>query len=77
MVAGGWKCGNPEKYDRVLALYPEAVIGFVQDTQPDQWENFRGIYPGNPEQNFLERVAEQLNKSDPNAADKARLSVPR
>lgn len=22
MVAGGWKRGNPEKYDRALALYP-------------------------------------------------------
>ena len=37
MVAGGWQRGNPEKYDRALALYPEDALGFVQDTQPEQW----------------------------------------
>lgn len=72
MVAGGWMRGNPDNYDRAaLALYPEDVIGFVQDTQPDQWERFCTLYPGNPDRKFLERVAEQLNKADPNAADKA------
>lgn len=30
----------------------------MRDTQPEQW------------QKFLERVAEQLDKADPNAADK-------
>ena len=40
MVAGGWKRGNPQKYDRSLALYPEDVLGFVQETQPEQWESF-------------------------------------
>ena len=69
MVAGGWKRGNPENYDRALALYPEDVIGFVKDTQPEQWEKFCALYPANPEQKLLERVAEQLNKADPNAAD--------
>ncbi len=34
------------------------MVGFVRDTQPEQW------------QKFLERVAEQLDKADPNAADK-------
>ena len=69
MVAGGWKRGNPENYDRALALYPEDVIGFVKDTQPEQWEKFCALYPASPEQKLLERVAEQLNKADPNAAD--------
>jgi len=71
MMAGGWMRGKPENYDRALALYPEDVIGFVKDTQPDQWEKFCALYPGSPDRKFLERVAEQLNKADPNAADKA------
>lgn len=70
MVAGGWKRGNAAQYDRALALYPEDVIGFVQATQPEQWEKFCGLYPANPEQKFLERVTEQLDKADPNAADR-------
>jgi len=45
------------------------VVGFVQETQPEQWQKFCGLYPASPEQKLLERVAEQLNKTDPNAAD--------
>jgi AraC-like DNA-binding protein len=52
-----------------LALYPEDVVGFVKDTQPEQWEKFCTLYPSAPEQKFLERVAEQLNKADPLAAN--------
>jgi len=70
MLAAGWKCGVAEKYDRALALYPEDVVGFVKDTQPEQWQKFCALYPSTPEEKFLKRVAEQLDKTDPNAADK-------
>jgi len=70
MVANGWKRGKPEKYNRDLALYEEDLLGFVKDTQEDQWQKFCNLYPNNPEQKFLERVANQLNKVDPNAANK-------
>jgi len=76
LVASGWLLGKPENYNRELALYEEDVLGFVKDTQDEQWQKFCGLYPpspGNeryPEQKFLERVATQLNKSDPNAANK-------
>jgi len=71
LLANGWLLGNPENYNRELALYPEDLLGFVKDTQDEQWQKFCTLYPSNPEQKFLERVAHQLNKSDPNAADKA------
>jgi len=70
LLASGWLLGTPEHYDRQLALYPEDLLGFVQETQDEQWQKFAALYPGNPEQQFLERVANQLNKSDPNAANK-------
>src|SRR5688572_27363390 len=70
MLAAGWQRGGAEKYDRALALYPEDVLGFVQDTQPEQWQKFCALYPSNPGQKFLERVGAQLDKADPNAADK-------
>jgi len=70
LVANGWLLGTPEKYNRELALYPEDLLGFVQDTQDRQWQKYRKLYPNNPEQKFLERVAIQLNKADPNAANK-------
>ncbi|MEO8325390.1 MAG: DEAD/DEAH box helicase family protein [Nitrospirota bacterium] len=70
MVANGWLLGKPENYNRELALYEEDVLGFVKDTQDEQWKKFCALYPNNPEQKFLARVASQLNKADPNAANK-------
>lgn len=70
LLGNGWLLGKPENYNRELALYPEDLIGFVQDTQDAQWQKFCALYPNHPEQKFLERVASQLNKTDPNAANK-------
>jgi type I restriction enzyme, R subunit len=70
LVGNGWLLGKPENYNRELALYPEDLLGFVQDTQDAQWQKFCTLYPNNPEQKLLERVASQLNKADPNAANK-------
>ena len=70
LVANGWLLGQPENYNRELALYEEDVLGFVKNTQDEQWQKFCALYPNNPEQKFLERVTTQLNKADPNAANK-------
>ena len=70
LVANGWLLGKPENYNRELALYEEDVLGFVKDTQDEQWQKFKVLYPNNSKQKFLERVASQLNKVDPNAANK-------
>jgi type I restriction enzyme R subunit len=71
LVANGWLLGKPENYNRELALYSEDLLGFVQETQDEQWQKFKTLYPNNAEQTFLERVTGQLNKADPNAANKA------
>lgn len=70
LLENGWLLGKPEGYNRELALYEEDVLGFVKDTQDQQWQKFCALYPNNPEAKFLERVATQLNKADPNAANK-------
>ncbi|MES9857309.1 MAG: type I restriction endonuclease [Sedimenticola sp.] len=70
LLANGWLLGKPEQYNRELALYEEDLLGFVQETQDGQWQKFCKLYPNNHEQKFLERVATQLNKADPNAANK-------
>jgi type I restriction enzyme R subunit len=70
MLANGWQLGTPDGYNRELALYEEDVLGFVQETQVEQWQKYCKLYPQNPEKHFLERVATQLNKVDPNAANR-------
>ncbi|RBP52978.1 type I restriction endonuclease subunit R [Arenicella xantha] len=70
LVANGWLLGKPENYNRELALYEEDVLGFVKESQDEQWQKFCTLYPNDPEDTFLKRVATQLNKADPNAANK-------
>ena len=70
LLNNGWLLGDPKKYNRELALYEEDVLGFVKETQDEQWQKFCALYPNSSEQKFLERVASQLNKADPNAANK-------
>ena len=70
LVANGWLLGKAENYNRELALYPEDVLGFVKDTQDKQWQKFCDLFPNDSEGKFLEHVAAQLNKADPNAANK-------
>ncbi|MFT3741460.1 MAG: DEAD/DEAH box helicase family protein [Gammaproteobacteria bacterium] len=70
LLANGWLLGKPEGYNRELALYPEDLLSFVQETQDAEWRKFCQLYPNNPEEKFLERVTTQLNKTNANAANK-------
>ena len=71
MVAGGWKLGDPAKYDRKLALYTEDCLQYVKTTQPKTWEKYQKLYPAGPEQAFIDKLASQLSKADPQASDKS------
>ena len=70
LIANGWLLGKPEGYNRELALYEEDLIGFVKETQDEQWQKFCKIYSNQSEKKFVERVGHQLDKADPNAAHK-------
>jgi len=35
---GGYSKGDPLAYDKKLALFPDEVVAFVQDSQPEFWE---------------------------------------
>ena len=70
MVERGWKLGAPAKYDRKLALYTEDCLQYVKMTQPKTWEKYEQLYPANPEQAFIDKLASQLSKADPQASDK-------
>ena len=70
MVAGGWVFGDPKRYDRKLALYTEDCLQYVKTTQAKTWEKYQQLYPSNPEQAFIDKLASQLSKADPQASDK-------
>lgn len=77
LQANGWLLGTQRGYKRALGLYSEDALAFVQETQPAQWQRFCANHPKDSEQKFLELVAGQLAKADPNAthADSRRFGT--
>ncbi|MTI17463.1 type I restriction endonuclease subunit R [Rhodobacteraceae bacterium RKSG542] len=69
LVSSGWKLGSPQGYNRSLAIYEEDLLGFIKDTQDAEWQKFAKNYPHDTDSKFLERVAAQLAKADPRAAN--------
>ena len=63
--AGGWLEGDPKKYDRKLALYPEDVIGWIQDTQPAEYQKVKGAQNGATDAIILERLGKALQEEGP------------
>ncbi|MGI2169642.1 type I restriction endonuclease subunit R [Shewanella sp. MF05960] len=45
MQSQGWLLGESNKYNKLLALYPEDVITFVKASQLEQWDKLAKHYP--------------------------------
>lgn len=71
MNEGGWKLGDSACYNRELALYTSDCLEYVKTTQAKTWEKYKKLYPTNPEQAFIDKLAAQLGKADPQASDKS------
>ena len=71
MIDGGWRLGDPAHYDRELALYTPDCLDYVKTTQPKSWQKYQQLYPTDPEQAFIDKLAAQLGKADPQASDKS------
>lgn len=69
MIDRGWIRGKTDGYDRERALYSQDALTFVQTTQPQEWEKFSRVYPGDTERHFLDALVTQLKKADINATD--------
>lgn len=62
LTSHGWLEGEPAKYDRDLALYPEDVIGWIQDTQPKAWDKLNATHNAASVKTLLSRLAQVLDK---------------
>jgi type I restriction enzyme R subunit len=62
LLSHGWQEGDPQRYDRALALYPDDLISWLQDTQPQAWARLEAFYHGDPSQHVLAYVAKLLDK---------------
>ena len=65
LVSKGWMLGESAKYDQKHALYAEDLVGYLSETQPDQWEKFSRMHPKDAETGLLRSVARQLDRKGP------------
>jgi len=56
----GWLAGDADKYDRIRALYPEDVIGYVRESQPEAWAKLEKLHGGQVDKVLLDRVVRTL-----------------
>ena len=57
---GGYQKGDPLAYDKKLALFPDEVVAFVQDSQPEFWERFSLLNNGNAKAVLIESLVREL-----------------
>ena len=51
-------------YDRKLALKIDSLVGFVKETQPEEWAKIEGLYGSQTRERFLKRVCDELEPHD-------------
>ena len=56
---GCWSIGQ-EDYDRKLGLKTRSLIGFVKETQPEEWAKIEKLHGAKTEEAFLKRVCDLL-----------------
>lgn len=63
LAAHGWLYSPDDTgYDRELALFPEDVIGWLQENQPKEWAKVKALHNGASDQILLKRLAEVMDK---------------
>ncbi len=62
LAAQGWHVGSSANYDRERALYPEDLIGYVQETQSETWQKFLKTYGHEPEKHLLNAAIRSLDR---------------
>jgi len=59
---GGYERLSSDEFDRERGIFPETVISFVKQTQPEKWEKLETAYPGNAEKRFLQELTSALER---------------
>lgn len=64
LSAAGWRVGETAAYDRARALYPEDVIGWLRDSQPEALKKLEALNGAGTELAVLDRLAKLLESKD-------------
>jgi len=58
---GGYLKGNPDDFNRELALDTKTIFAFLQESQPEAWEKSFGIHGKALESKLLQRLTKELD----------------
>ncbi|CDF81904.1 type I restriction-modification system endonuclease [Pseudomonas knackmussii B13] len=65
LAAAGWLVGKSADYDAARALYPEDVLGWLEDSQPQAMAKLQAMNGAGTSQVVLDRLVKQLeNKTE-------------
>ncbi len=62
LEAQGWLVGLSRNYHTEYALYPEDIISWIKNTQPEKWDKLTALNGSNADDKILVRLNEELNK---------------
>jgi len=57
---GGYEQLPSEEFDRERGIFPDIVVSFVKETQPEKWEKLETAYKGNARKRFLQDLTSAL-----------------
>ncbi|MCK6433525.1 MAG: type I restriction endonuclease subunit R [Burkholderiaceae bacterium] len=64
LAAAGWWVGDSAAYDRARALYPEDVIAWLRESQPQAWAKLEALNGAQTEGAVLDRLVKTLESAE-------------
>lgn len=64
LTAAGWLLGQSGAYDAARALYPEDVIGWISESQPQAWDKISSLNGAGTNSAVLDRLVKTLESKD-------------
>ncbi len=62
--SGGYQKRHPNAYDKVLALFPDDVTGFLKDSQPAKWQALENLLKAKTTATVLDSLSKELELKD-------------
>ena len=56
-----YKKGTGYVFDRAASMDVDAMLGFIKESQADEWKNYCKVYPNNPEKAFTQRLESEIS----------------
>jgi type I restriction enzyme R subunit len=63
LLSEGYEKGNPDSFDRDLAIDKPSIIRFLQTSQPKEWERLSEIHGPLTEEKVIERLIKELDQN--------------